>query len=171
MPAWIVDNLKSARSLRILARCWVASWAAFVLMIPGPSLRVLGQAAFFSCMLTLMVPPSMPFFIFVLAFGMLVVGALFGWAWGCAAAAAASRARSQQLLQSAVQRVRSGAASATNPEAYVTPPSSGASTSTCAPPPSTACFSCSASTSWPSCRSSCPSSRSAPSFCSSCSTS
>lgn len=120
MPAWIVDNLKSARSLRILARCWVASWAAFVLMIPGPSLRVLGQAAFFSCMLTLMVPPSMPFFIFVLAFGMLVVGALFGWAWGCAAAAAASRARSQQLLQSAVQRVRSGAASATNPEAYVT---------------------------------------------------
>ncbi|SPO31677.1 uncharacterized protein UTRI_06624_B [Ustilago trichophora] len=120
MPAWIIDNITSARSLRILVRCWVATWANFVLMIPGPSLRVLGQAAFFGCMLTLMIPPSMPFFIFLLAFGMIVIGALLGWAWGCAAMAAANRARNQTLLQAAVQRVRSSAASSTNPEAFVT---------------------------------------------------
>lgn len=119
-PSWIKDNITSARSLRILARCWVATWANFLLMIPGPSLRVLGQAAFFGCMLTLMIPPSMPFFIFFLAFGMLAFGALLGWAWGCAAMAAADRARSQPLLQAAIQRVQSSAATSTNPEAYVT---------------------------------------------------
>ena len=120
LPAWIIDNITSARSLRILARCWVATWANFVLMIPGPSLRVLGQAAFFGSMLTLMIPPSMPFFIFLLAFGMIAIGSLLGWAWGCAAMAAADRARSRALLQAAVQKVRSSAATATNPEAYVT---------------------------------------------------
>ncbi|KAJ1021935.1 hypothetical protein NDA16_003697 [Ustilago loliicola] len=120
LPACIVHNLTSARSLRILARCWVASWANFVLMIPGPSLRVLGQAAFFGCMLSLMIPPSMPFFIFLIAFAMIAIGALLGWAFGCAAMAAANRARSQPLLAAAVQRVRSSAASSTNPEAYVT---------------------------------------------------
>ncbi|EST06750.2 protein of unknown function DUF2422 [Kalmanozyma brasiliensis GHG001] len=119
IPSWIKSNITSARSLRILARCWVATWANFLLMIPGPSLRVLGQAAFFGCMLTLMIPPSMPFFIFFLAFGMLAIGALTGWAWGCAAMAAANRARSQPLLQAAIQRVQSSAASSTNPEAYV----------------------------------------------------
>ncbi len=62
----------------------------------------------------------MPFFLFLLAFGMLAIGALLGWAWGCAAMAAANRARSQPLLQSAIQRVQSGAGSSTNPEAYVT---------------------------------------------------
>ncbi|KAJ1037946.1 hypothetical protein NDA11_007442 [Ustilago hordei] len=120
LPAWLINNLTSARSLRILARCWVASWANFLLMIPAPSLRVLGQAAFFGCMLTLMIPPSMPFFIFLIAFSMIVIGALLGWAFGCAAMAAADRARSQPLLAAAVQRVRSSAATSTNPEAYVT---------------------------------------------------
>lgn len=119
LPAWILDNIKSGRSLRILARCWVATWANFLLMLPGPSLRLLGQAAFFGCMLTLMIPASMPFFVFVIAFCILVIGSLFGWAWGCAAMAAANRARSQPLLQAAVQKVRSSAATATNPEAYV----------------------------------------------------
>lgn len=119
LPAWIKDNLTSARSLRILARCWVATWANFVLMIPGPSLRVLGQAAFFGTMLSLMIPPSMPFFIFLIAFGMLAIGALCGWAWGCAAMAAANRARDQGLLQVATRKVQSSAAAATNPEAYV----------------------------------------------------
>lgn len=118
LPGWIMDNITSSRSLRILARCWVATWANFVLMIPNSSLRVLGQAAFFCCMLTLMIPPSMPFFIFVLAFGIVTIGALTGWAWGCAAMAAATRARSQPLLASEIQRVKSSAASATNPEAY-----------------------------------------------------
>ncbi|GAC95013.1 hypothetical protein PHSY_002588 [Pseudozyma hubeiensis SY62] len=70
-------------------------------------------------MLTLMIPPSMPLFIFFIAFSTLAIGALVGWAWGCAAVAAATRARSQPLLASAVQRVNSSAASATNPEAYV----------------------------------------------------
>ncbi|CBQ71419.1 conserved hypothetical protein [Sporisorium reilianum SRZ2] len=117
VPSWLKDNLTSARSWRIVARCWVATWANFVLMLPGPSLRVLGQAAFFGCMLTLMIPPSFPFFFFFLAFSMLAIGALTGWAWGCAAAAAATRARSMQVLQAATQRVRSSASSATNPEA------------------------------------------------------
>ncbi|SNX87919.1 uncharacterized protein MEPE_06630 [Melanopsichium pennsylvanicum] len=120
MPNWIIDNIRSPRSLRILTRCWVATWANFVLMIPGPSLRVLGQAAFFGCMVTLMIPPSMPFFIFFIAFGMLAIGALLGWAFGCAAMAAANRARDQTLLAATIQRVRSSAATATNPEAYVT---------------------------------------------------
>ncbi|TKY86957.1 hypothetical protein EX895_003634 [Sporisorium graminicola] len=119
LPSWIKDNLTSARSWRIVARCWVATWANFVLMIPGPSLRVLGQAAFFGCMVTLMIPPCYPFFLFFIAFSLLAIGALVGWAWGCAAAAAASRARSVEVLQAATQRVRSSAASSTNPEAYV----------------------------------------------------
>lgn len=119
LPSWVKDNLTSARSWRTIARCWVATWANFVLMVPGPSLGVLGQAAFFGCMFTLMIPPSYPFFLFFIAFSLLAIGALIGWAWGCAAMAAATRARSQQLLQAATQRVRSSAASSTSPEAYV----------------------------------------------------
>ncbi len=87
-------------------------------MIPGPSLRVLGQVAFFGTMMTLMVPPSMPFIIFFLAFALLTIGALLGWAWGSAAMAAALRARDKAKLAAAIAGVRQRASQAPNPALY-----------------------------------------------------
>lgn len=57
LPDWIVDNVTNVESLKVLLRCWLAAWAGLILILPGRSLRVLGQAAFFSSMLVFMVPP------------------------------------------------------------------------------------------------------------------
>lgn len=57
LPDWITTNVTNVESLKVLLRCWLAAWAGLVLMIPDPSLQVLGQAAFFASMLVFMVPP------------------------------------------------------------------------------------------------------------------
>lgn len=68
----------------MLIRCWVASWAAFILLLPHASLRTLGNTyvdclslrgtcsteqscrrAFFVLLASLMVPPNMPLQLFI----------------------------------------------------------------------------------------------------------
>jgi hypothetical protein len=43
LPPWVSTNLRSANSWKLVARCWVASWAAFVLLVPQASLNILGN--------------------------------------------------------------------------------------------------------------------------------
>lgn len=121
LPDWIRKGLTERRNLQTLVRCWAITWAAFLLVIIGPSLRALGQAAFFAAIVTLMVPASMPLALFLLAIFMIVLGACFGWAWACAALAAGLRARDQAFLASQLQRVNSEAQSeesTVNPDQY-----------------------------------------------------
>jgi len=51
-------------------------------------------------MVTVMVPPSFPVQLYFLAMTTLLVGCLFGWAWGSAAMRASLTARDQVLLLS-----------------------------------------------------------------------
>lgn len=44
LPPWISNNLRSKRQWKMLVRCWVASWAAFILLLPNNSLQTLGNA-------------------------------------------------------------------------------------------------------------------------------
>lgn len=116
-PVWITANLRNPHSWKMVIRCWVASWVAILLLLPNKSLTTLGQAGFFVCMVTIMLPSNMPVALWFIANFTLVLGASLGWAWGCAAMAAALRARDGELLQRQVATVQSSVASATNPEA------------------------------------------------------
>lgn len=111
-----MNNIKDPHSLKMLFRCWLASWVCIILLPIDSALQVLGQAAFFVCMVTAFLPANLPVFSWFIANGTLVFGSCMGWAWGCAAMAAALRARDSTLLQSQLQRVQSSVAGATNPE-------------------------------------------------------
>jgi len=43
LPPWASTNLRSPSSWKLIARCWLASWAAFVLLLPQASLSILGN--------------------------------------------------------------------------------------------------------------------------------
>lgn len=43
-PTWVSTNIRSKQSRKLLLRCWLASWAAFVIMLPNTMLRTLGNA-------------------------------------------------------------------------------------------------------------------------------
>lgn len=117
LPEWVQEGL-TVRSLKMLVRSWIVCWAAFILLLPGPSLRALGQAAFFGSIVAFIVPSNMPTALFLMSSCLIVFGASLGWAWSTAALASGLRARSEALLASQVQRVRSGSATSPNPDVY-----------------------------------------------------
>jgi hypothetical protein len=43
-PPWVSTNIRSKQSRKLLLRCWLASWAAFVIMLPNTTLRTMGNA-------------------------------------------------------------------------------------------------------------------------------
>ncbi|KAI9465778.1 hypothetical protein BJY52DRAFT_1376562 [Lactarius psammicola] len=43
-PPWVATNIRSKQSRKILLRCWLGSWAAFVIMLPNASLKTMGNA-------------------------------------------------------------------------------------------------------------------------------
>ena len=47
LPPWVSSNLRSPRSRKIWLRCWIASWVAYLIMLPHASLKVLGNACVF----------------------------------------------------------------------------------------------------------------------------
>lgn len=56
-------------------------------------------------MIVMFVPPASPVQPFIIAMGLLLLGGLLGWAWGCVAMRAALAARSKVLLLSQIERV------------------------------------------------------------------
>lgn len=44
VPSWVSMNVKNPASWKMLFRCWLASWAAFILILPQSNLTVLGNA-------------------------------------------------------------------------------------------------------------------------------
>ncbi|KAM5537128.1 hypothetical protein V8D89_009274 [Ganoderma adspersum] len=117
LPPWIANNLRSKKSWKVLFRCWLASWACFVIMLPMKSLEQLGNTAFFAFLLSLMMPPNMPVQIFLMVMLTLVLGIALGWALSCAAMAAALAARNQTLLKATLQKQVQSAAGLANPDA------------------------------------------------------
>ena len=84
LPPWIRNNLTKHRSLKTLFRCWLASWVAFVIILPDASLNTLGTAcvkvsnfrlkrahnfcfsrAFFALLCSFFIPPNMPVQLFI----------------------------------------------------------------------------------------------------------
>ncbi|KAL5519292.1 hypothetical protein ACEPAH_975 [Sanghuangporus vaninii] len=116
-PTWVSDNLHSARSWKLLARCWVATWATLIVMLPNKSLTTLGNTAFFGILVSLIIPPSMPVQMFFFAVALLLIGQLLGWGLGSAAMKAATSARDQVVLRSTYEAAEQTAATAANPDA------------------------------------------------------
>ncbi|KAH9925739.1 uncharacterized protein B0H18DRAFT_1007982 [Fomitopsis serialis] len=117
VPPWISSNIRSKKSWKMLVRCWVASWVAFILLLPHASLTTLGNTAFFVLLASLMVPPNMPLQLFVFALLMIIIGLCLGWALGAAGMAAALAARNQVLLKSELEKVEQSVAGLANPDA------------------------------------------------------
>ncbi|EED82525.1 predicted protein [Postia placenta Mad-698-R] len=117
LPLWISANLRAKKSWKMLARCWLASWIAFVVLLPEKSVRTLGNAAFFALLGSMFVPPNMPLQIFLFALFTIVLGVCLGWAFGAAAMHAALAARSQTLLRAALQKEAQSTAGLANPDA------------------------------------------------------
>lgn len=117
LPPWISANLRAKKSWKMLARCWLASWIAFVVLLPEKSVRTLGNAAFFTLLGSMFVPPNMPLQIFLFALFTIVLGVCLGWAFGAAAMRAALAARSQTLLRAALQKEAQSTAGLANPDA------------------------------------------------------
>ena len=44
LPPWVTAALTNPRAWKTLARCWLASWATFLLLLPHNSLKALGNA-------------------------------------------------------------------------------------------------------------------------------
>ncbi|KAG9019733.1 hypothetical protein FRB90_011004 [Tulasnella sp. 427] len=104
LPAWCL-KIKDRRQQKIFFRCWVASWLAVMLILPNGNLRIMGNAAFFAGIASVMMPANMPIQTFLMAMIILILGCCLGWAWGCAAMAAAYRARDKELYQRTLQQL------------------------------------------------------------------
>ncbi|KAJ8703361.1 hypothetical protein PTI98_001988 [Pleurotus ostreatus] len=103
LPPWLLLALRSRRKWKTFIRCTLVLLATLVLLVDNVTLQNMGQAGFFAAILAIMLPPSMPLTLFILAGLTLGIGMLLGWAWGAAAMAAALKARSQTLLNSQLQ--------------------------------------------------------------------
>ncbi|ORX36047.1 hypothetical protein BD324DRAFT_651951 [Kockovaella imperatae] len=108
LPPWLLKGLKNGRQWKTFIRCLVALFAALILMLCNKTLQLQGQAAFFSLILAMIIPPSFALSLYIFAFMTLAMGMLFGWAWGCASMASAIRARDKVLLASQYEKVESG---------------------------------------------------------------
>ncbi|KAK2674512.1 putative ER transporter, 6TM, N-terminal [Fusarium oxysporum f. sp. vasinfectum] len=80
LPAWL-DHF-NAKDLKILFKCSLAVWILTLFIYISDTLRVLGQSAFFGCVVLFIMPPSGVVFIHFAAGVMICVGLALGWAWG-----------------------------------------------------------------------------------------
>ncbi|CAE6431790.1 unnamed protein product [Rhizoctonia solani] len=118
LPEWASKAASRRRSWKLLARCWVATWVCFILILPNKTLPVMGNAAFFAALASFIAPPAMAFQMYFFAMFTLMIGCLLGWAWGSAAMAAALQARDQVLLSRALLSTQQAATNEANPDAY-----------------------------------------------------
>ncbi|KAI0002456.1 hypothetical protein BJV74DRAFT_815934 [Russula compacta] len=110
LPPWVTTNIRSKQSRRLLLRCWLASWAAFILMLPDKTLNTMGNAAFFAFLTSFFLPPSFPIQLFLFTISTLMIGILLGWGIGAAGMKAATAARDKVLLKSSLQRAQESVA-------------------------------------------------------------
>ena len=109
LPPWL-DHF-NAKDLKSLLKCAVAVWIATLFLLINPILNEYGQAAFFGCILLLIVPCNGIVFIHVMGGLTMVTGMMLGWAWGVITMKAALSTRPQaetnaRLAQLAAQATR-----------------------------------------------------------------
>ncbi|KLP14067.1 membrane protein [Fusarium fujikuroi] len=97
LPAWL-DHF-NAKDLKILFKCSLAVWILTLFIYISDTLRVLGQSAFFGCVVLFIMPPSGVVFIHFAAGVMICVGLALGWAWGVITMKAALATRPLADLQ------------------------------------------------------------------------
>ncbi|THC98089.1 hypothetical protein EYZ11_002441 [Aspergillus tanneri] len=121
LPAWL-DHF-NARDLKVLFRCWAATWVASLLIFIGPSLHAIGISAYFAGITLYIVPPGTIFFIYLLASVSLLFGMCLAWGWGLitmkAALAARPASETQALLQALRQQVMTEAQQTGQSTAYL----------------------------------------------------
>ncbi|KZT41392.1 hypothetical protein SISSUDRAFT_305773 [Sistotremastrum suecicum HHB10207 ss-3] len=117
LPPWVSLNIASWHSWKLLLRCWLASWCAFVLILPGNSLLVMGNAAFFAFMTSLIIPPNMPAQLFAFVVLTSLLGCLFGWGFGAVAMRASLALRNTVTTASAILMVQTADQGNSNPDA------------------------------------------------------
>ncbi|KZP26783.1 hypothetical protein FIBSPDRAFT_731732 [Athelia psychrophila] len=120
LPGWVGFHLRNPGSWKVLARCWLGSWIAVVVLLPQASLDVLGNTAFFTIMTSMFLPAYLPIQMFFFIISTLMIGVLLGWGIGAAAMKAALASRNEVLLASTLQRVKESAAGLADPEALYT---------------------------------------------------
>ncbi|GJN80127.1 hypothetical protein PLIIFM63780_003651 [Purpureocillium lilacinum] len=108
LPGWL-DHFNS-HDLKILLRCWTATWVATLLVFIGPSLRHIGLATFFGSLLLYIVPPASILFGYLLAAFSLLFGMCLAWAWGLLTMKAALSARPVADTQRQLQALQQQAA-------------------------------------------------------------
>lgn len=91
LPSWL-DHF-NIHDLKLVFRCWVATWAATVLIFIHPVLQTIGVSTFFGSLLLYIVPPATIVFVYILAQFSLLFGMCLAWAWGLATMRAAQAVR------------------------------------------------------------------------------
>ncbi|EWC48838.1 hypothetical protein DRE_00143 [Drechslerella stenobrocha 248] len=114
LPDWVTEHL-TVRDLKILIRCTLATWAAFLPVVINPVLKNFGQSAFIGMLALFINPPStiLPFYLF--AATTIVLGICLAWGWGTLAFLAAMSQRDDVLYQSAYTAIRQAAAQSPTP--------------------------------------------------------
>ncbi|RHZ68945.1 hypothetical protein CDV55_100099 [Aspergillus turcosus] len=92
LPTWLHFN---SHDLKTLFRCAAATWVATILMFIHPTLRTIGTATFFGCLVLFINPPSGILSIYILGTLTLLIGMGLAWAWGVITMKAALAARPQ----------------------------------------------------------------------------
>ncbi|KAM4063648.1 protein (fungal and plant) [Hirsutella rhossiliensis] len=108
LPAWL-DHFNS-HDLKIVFRCWAATWVASILIFLGPTLRSIGVATFFGAIILYIVPPASILFLYLLAAFSALFGMCLAWAWGLVAMKAALDARPASETQARLQALQQQAA-------------------------------------------------------------
>ncbi|KAJ6538107.1 hypothetical protein B0H19DRAFT_1079182 [Mycena capillaripes] len=106
VPLWVSGPLKTPKAWKILLRCWIASFAAFVILLPDASLRTVGTAGFFTLLTSLFLPPYLPVQLTIFLLSTLMIGLLGGWGIGIGAMRAASAVRDQGHIQAVVGQIQ-----------------------------------------------------------------
>ncbi|KAJ7447940.1 hypothetical protein B0H11DRAFT_351668 [Mycena galericulata] len=106
--AWVGPALRNRRTLKTFVRCVLTTAATLVLLVDKVTLNSMGQAGFFSAIVSILLPPSMALSMFAFASITLLLGMLLGWAWGAAAMAAALSVQDKTLLAARFAQAEKG---------------------------------------------------------------
>lgn len=112
LPAWL--HHFNAHDLKILFRCFAATWVATLLVFMQPTLDNIGVATFFGALVLYIVPPASILFVYLLAALSLLFGMCLAWAWGLLTMKAALAARPGPETQAMVLALQREAAMRAN---------------------------------------------------------
>ncbi|KAK0207837.1 hypothetical protein DFS33DRAFT_1379387 [Desarmillaria ectypa] len=104
---WLKATFKSRRTVKTWVRCCISLAISLIYLCATETSNAEGQAAFFASILAVILPPSFALSMFLFVSATLIIGMLFGWAWGCAAMASALSVRDQARLARQVQALQS----------------------------------------------------------------